>query len=81
MYLETNQLHEHHLHDHHGHGSFIVPFTIGGFLYIALVGIIPDIVKEEDKKVSFLQILFFIIGVSFIYCLTEFETIMANYFM
>ncbi|RNA18809.1 zinc transporter ZIP13 -like protein [Brachionus plicatilis] len=68
------------LHGHHGHGSYILPFTIGGFLYIALVGIIPDIINEENKKTTLLQILSFILGTSFIFFLTQFETLMAHYF-
>lgn len=58
----------------HKHGSTILPFTIGGFLYIALVGIVPEIIKEEDRQLSFLQLISLLIGVVFIYWLTQMET-------
>ena len=74
-------------HGHHGdshfkeHGlSFALPFTIGGFLYIALVGIVPEIVEETDKKLSILQLTTFIIGVFFIYILIQIEHLLPSYF-
>lgn len=80
MYSREAQIaHSDAIHGHHGHGSYILPFTIGGFLYIALVGIIPDIINEENKKTTFLQILSFILGISFILLLTHFETLMAQH--
>ena len=86
-YLESSQLNldtHHHSHNHmeHGHhkGSFILPFTIGGFLYIALVGIIPEIVEEQDKKLSILQLISIVFGIVFIYGLVQIETIIPSYF-
>jgi len=86
-YLESNQLNldtHHHSHNHieHGHhkGSFILPFTIGGFLYIALVGIIPEIVEEQDRKLSILQLISIVFGIVFIYGLVQIETIIPSYF-
>lgn len=76
---EAQIVHSDTIHGHHGHGSYILPFTIGGFLYIAFVGIIPDIINEENKKTTFLQILSFILGISFILFLTHFETLMAHH--
>ncbi len=58
-----------------GHRSFILPFTIGGFLYIALVGIIPEIVEEADHNVSLKQLFYFIVGVLFIFLLTQIEAL------
>ena len=58
---------------HSGGPSFALPFTIGGFLYIALVGIVPEIVSETDRNVSLLQLFSFISGVIFIYLLVEIE--------
>lgn len=84
MYLKESQF-EHHFHDHHqshnGHGSFILPFTIGGFLYIALVGIIPEILKETNLKISLSQIFSFMLGIAFIFALTQFENILASQFL
>ncbi|XP_014368808.2 zinc transporter ZIP13 homolog [Papilio machaon] len=32
--------------------SWIAPFTAGGFLHIALVTVLPDLLREDDKKES-----------------------------
>ncbi len=46
------------------HLSFlIVPFTIGGFIYIACADLIPELHKEVGLKKSFGQLIFFILGV------------------
>ena len=42
---------------------FLVPLTIGGFIYIAGSDLIPELHKETEVKKSFIQILFFIIGI------------------
>ncbi len=79
--IEHDILHHHHHHHHHHHSSgeisLILPFTIGGFLYVALVGIIPEIVQEEDFKISFKQLIFFLIGILFIYALSEIEHVFS----
>jgi zinc transporter 13 len=49
--------------------SWILPFTSGGFLYIGLVGILPDIVKETDLFVSVKQLLSLTFGVLLIFLL------------
>lgn len=41
---------------------FVVPFTIGGFIYIACADLIPELHKENSFKNSFVQLLFFIFG-------------------
>ncbi|RZC38724.1 zinc transporter ZIP13 -like, partial [Asbolus verrucosus] len=43
--------------------SWILPFTAGTFLHIALVTVLPDLLKEEDPKESFKQILALIGGI------------------
>jgi zinc transporter ZupT len=58
------------------HRGLILPFTIGGFLYIALVGIIPEIVQEQDPRISIKQMFFFFIGVLFIFVLCKIEHIL-----
>lgn len=60
-------------HSHH-HGSMALPFTIGGFIYISLVGIVPEIVEETDRKTSIFQLIAFISGVVFIYLLVQIES-------
>lgn len=46
-----------------GMQKFLIPLAIGGFLYIAGSDLIPELHKETKIKQSFLQILFFIIGI------------------
>lgn len=43
--------------------SWIMPFTAGGFLHIALVTVLPDLLKEEDPKESFKQLLSLVAGI------------------
>ena len=41
---------------------FLVPFTIGGFVYIATADLIPELKKETNLKKSSLQLLFLLLG-------------------
>ena len=41
---------------------FLVPFTIGGFVYIATADLIPELKKETALKKSLLQLLFILLG-------------------
>jgi len=42
---------------------FLIPFTAGGFIYIAGSDLIPELKKETDFKNSFLQLIAFIFGI------------------
>ncbi|XP_030746664.1 protein catecholamines up [Sitophilus oryzae] len=55
--------------------SWILPFTAGGFIYIALVSVIPELLDEEKPsfKNSLLQILFMLIGVFMMVLVGMFE--------
>ncbi|XP_056269075.1 zinc transporter ZIP13 [Pseudoliparis swirei] len=44
--------------------AWILPFTSGGFLYIALVNVVPDLLEESSLRQSFLQILLIFCGVA-----------------
>ncbi|KAM9764767.1 zinc transporter ZIP13 isoform 1-T2 [Menidia menidia] len=44
--------------------SWILPFTAGGFLYIALVNVVPDLLQESSLRHSLLQILLIFSGVA-----------------
>ncbi|KAM9817352.1 zinc transporter ZIP13 [Neosynchiropus ocellatus] len=44
--------------------AWILPFTSGGFLYIALVNVVPDLLDESSLRHSILQILLIICGVA-----------------
>ncbi|AWP01487.1 putative zinc transporter ZIP13 isoform 2 [Scophthalmus maximus] len=43
---------------------WILPFTSGGFLYIALVNVVPDLLQESSLRNTILQILLIICGVA-----------------
>lgn len=43
--------------------SWIVPFTAGGFLHIALVTVLPDLLKEDDFAESLKQVFAIIFGI------------------
>ncbi|XP_056134391.1 zinc transporter ZIP13 [Lampris incognitus] len=43
---------------------WILPFTSGGFLYIALVNVVPDLLEESSFRHSILQILLICCGVA-----------------
>jgi zinc and cadmium transporter len=53
--------------------AFMLPFTVGSFLYIAMSDLIPELHKEFSFKHSFVQILSLIagIGVMFLLLLVE----------
>ncbi|XP_048887467.1 zinc transporter ZIP13 [Brienomyrus brachyistius] len=44
--------------------AWILPFTSGGFLYIALVNIVPDLLEESNPRCSLLQILLLCCGIA-----------------
>lgn len=44
--------------------AWILPFTSGGFLYIALVNVVPDLLEESSVRHSLLQILLICCGVA-----------------
>lgn len=44
--------------------SWIMPFTAGGFLHIALVTVLPDLLQEEDRVESIKQFAALILGIS-----------------
>lgn len=52
-----------HMHDF---SSFLLPFTAGGFLYIAACDLVPELHKQEDLKKSALSMLAFLCGILFI---------------
>jgi solute carrier family 39 (zinc transporter), member 13 len=46
---------------------WILPFTSGGFIYIALIDIVPDIVNEKSVKASLKQLFSMMLGIMVIY--------------
>ncbi|MDO8538347.1 MAG: ZIP family metal transporter, partial [archaeon] len=53
--------------------AFIIPFTIGGFIYIAAADLIPEIHKETKLSSSLLQIACIIFGIGIMWLLLALE--------
>ncbi|XP_051884945.1 zinc transporter ZIP13-like [Pristis pectinata] len=47
-----------------GSVAWILPFTSGGFLYIALVTVVPDLLQETDMRNSVYQVLLLCSGIA-----------------
>lgn len=43
--------------------DFLIPFTIGGFIYIATADLIPELKRETNIRKSLLQLFAFLIGI------------------
>lgn len=43
--------------------SWILPFTAGGFLHIALVSVLPELIREESRLESAKQLLSLVTGI------------------
>ncbi len=50
--------------------GYILPFAAGGFLYIALADLLPELQKKNSIKGSFFQFLFIVFGVGLMWVLT-----------
>lgn len=50
--------------------SWILPFTAGGFLHIALVTVLPELLQEENPKESLKQMLSLASGIVIMAVLT-----------
>ncbi|XP_063800660.1 zinc transporter ZIP13 [Pseudophryne corroboree] len=44
--------------------AWILPFTSGGFLYIALVNVLPDLLEEKNTRNSLVQVLLISCGIA-----------------
>jgi len=53
--------------------TFLLPFAAGGFIYIAVSDLIPEIRKEVRPKRSFGILLVFLLGVAIMVFLKFFE--------
>lgn len=56
-----------------GFTQILVPFTAGGFIYIAGADLIPELKKETDLPKSAVQLLGLILGIGVMVALTLFE--------
>jgi zinc and cadmium transporter len=50
--------------------AFLVPFTAGGFIYIASSDLIPEMKKESEPAKAFLQIFTLLFGLGIMFLLT-----------
>ena len=53
--------------------TFILPFTAGGFIYIATVSVIPELLEGTDWKQSFLEICGLVVGVGMMVVIAQYE--------
>ncbi|OPZ24057.1 MAG: Zinc transporter ZupT [bacterium ADurb.BinA186] len=49
--------------------NYMIPITAGGFVYIALSDLVPELHKEESAAHSLLQLLFILVGIGIMYLL------------
>ncbi len=57
-----------------GFSRLIIPFTAGGFIYIAGSDLIPELHKEIGFKKSFLQLLGLLLGIGIMFVLRQFSS-------
>ena len=48
----------------HATSLWVLPFSAGGFLNIALVSVLPQLLKENDPKETLIQLVFILLGIS-----------------
>jgi zinc and cadmium transporter len=48
---------------------FVLPFTAGGFIYIATADLIPELKKETGGRKSILQLIGIVLGIGVMLCL------------
>jgi len=53
--------------------QLLIPFTAGGFIYIASSDLIPELHKETDPKKSTMQLLGIILGIMIMLSMLLFE--------
>lgn len=51
--------------------AYLLPFAAGGFLYISMSDLIPEIRKEQNLKKSIISFICFLTGIIMIYLLTQ----------
>ena len=53
--------------------AWILPFTAGGFIYIATVSVIPELLQDTSLKKSVLEILAMFVGIGMMVLIAVFE--------
>jgi len=49
----------------HGFSHFVMPLTAGGFIYIAMSDLIPEVHKENNQRRATLAFISFLLGIAF----------------
>jgi zinc transporter 7 len=60
----------------HGLGNtthYILPFTAGGFIYIATVDVLPDLLQDSSFKQTFKEVFAFLVGVGLMVAVAQYE--------
>merc|ERR1712156_1389593 len=53
--------------------KLILPFTAGGFIYIATVSVIPELLKGATLRQSIMEVIALLLGVAMMVLITQFE--------
>ena len=53
--------------------SWILPFTGGGFIYIATVSVIPELLEDSKPKQTISEILAMLVGISMMVLISVLE--------
>merc|ERR1719445_3015038 len=53
--------------------KFILPFTAGGFIYIATVSVIPELLEGATLRQSIMEVVALLLGVAMMVLITQFE--------
>ncbi len=53
--------------------QWVLPFTAGGFIYIATVAVIPELLEDNKLWQSIKEIFFLLLGVFMMILIAEFE--------
>jgi len=53
--------------------SWVLPFTAGGFIYIAAVSVVPELLEKSSSLLSIIEVLAMCVGVFLMYLIALFE--------
>ena len=59
-------------------GPWILPFTAGGFIYVAMVSVLPELLENSSLKRSVAEIAAMVVGVSLMMAITWVEEMGAH---
>ena len=53
--------------------SWVLPFTAGGFIYIATVSVLPELLEKSSMLVSVAEVVAMCVGITLMYAIALFE--------